>query len=274
MKLWEQWAARLRRPSKGFPRSLPTEGHSGFLSDTVYKETVIQQAEEDPRRFKIRLAGRVSVQQEAHALLNRRYEEKGYLQQAAQASPREFTFLTYRDAKPSGTLTIGLDSHRGLHADELYGRELDGLRAKGLRLCEFIRMASLPACDSRAATLAAMFHTALIFAHQLNGCTDVVVEVNPRHVGFYTRVLGFELMGPLRNSPRVNAPAVLLRCGFAHIDQQIRHAREGRPGRHGRRSFYAHSFSGPEESAIRLRMQGRLRLLAEVAHAKPGPSHA
>ena len=41
----------------------------------------------------------------------------------------------------------------------------------------------------------------------------VVIEVNPRHVRYYERMLGFEVIGPERMNPRVEAPAVLLRSG-------------------------------------------------------------
>jgi hypothetical protein len=36
------------------------------------------------------------------------------------------------------------------------------------------------------------------------------MEVNPRHVGYYQRCLGFQQIGDLRQCQRVDAPAVLL----------------------------------------------------------------
>jgi hypothetical protein len=38
--------------------------------------------------------------------------------------------------------------------------------------------------------LAAIFHIAYIYGHRIRGCSDVVIEVNPRHVRFYRSMLG------------------------------------------------------------------------------------
>lgn len=48
-----------------------------------------------------------------------------------------------------------------------------------------------------------------------------MIEVNPRHVEFYRRMLGFEMFGAERLCNRVNAPAVLLRLDLSYARQQI-----------------------------------------------------
>lgn len=214
----------------------------------------------EKHRFKIRVANRHEVRAQAHELLNDRYASKGYHTQAFTVSADKLTFVAYEGGTPSGTLTISLDTGHGLAADELYGPELGALRAYGARLCEFTKLATL-STGPGAVTLAAMFHIAFVYAHQIHGCTDVVIEVNPRHVGFYTRLLGFEQVGPARMNPRVNAPGVLLRCRFSHIESQVREFRREVVDGGNRRSFYAYSFSETEEREIRERVERALALV-------------
>jgi hypothetical protein len=62
------------------------------------------------------------------------------------------------------------------------------------------------------------------------GVTDVVVEVNPRHVGFYRRAFGFQPMSDVRTCERVNAPAVLLRLDVAELEGRMREVGASMPG--------------------------------------------
>jgi hypothetical protein len=78
-------------------------------------------------------------------------------------------------------------------------------------------------------------------------CDDVVIEVNPRHVRFYQRSLGFTTIGPQRQNRRVDAPAVLLRLDLAHAREQIDRL-AGRATEGSVRSLYPYFFSGPEEA--------------------------
>src|SRR4030095_2870272 len=68
---------------------------------------------------------------------------------------------------------------------------------------------------------AALFHIAYIQARRIGTCTDLVVEVNPRHVRFYERMLGFRVFGPARVDPRVQAPATLLHLDLGHAEAEI-----------------------------------------------------
>jgi hypothetical protein len=110
------------------------------------------------------------------------------------------------------------------------------------------------------AVLAAIFHIAYIYAHRIRGCSDLFIEVNPRHVKFYQSMLGFELCGPERIDPRVNAPALLLRLALSHAETEIE-----RWGGHAElagqvRLLYPLFFSSAEEKGI----EGRLRSMDEA----------
>ena len=121
-------------------------------------------------------------------------------------------------------------------------------------LSKFTRLAVEHMVRSKA-VLAAIFHIAYIYAHRISGCTDLLVEVNPRHVRFYRSMLGFEICGQERIDDRVGAPALLLRLSFAHAEAEI-----ARLGGHAElaeklRLLYPLFFSGEEERGIEARLR-------------------
>lgn len=124
------------------------------------------------------------------------------------------------DTNLLGTLTLGLDSAEGLFADDLYQPEIDILRSSGRRVCEITRLAFNPLHSSKE-VFASLFHLAHIYARDIHNATDILIEVNPRHSGFYKRRLGFNQIGERRTCVRVNAPAVLLQISTDYAASQI-----------------------------------------------------
>ncbi|MFY3383730.1 N-acyl amino acid synthase FeeM domain-containing protein [Paracidovorax sp. MALMAid1276] len=205
--------------------------------------------------FKIRVARRSSVLQDALGLLNRRYQQRGYGSQTLTLSPERMTIVAYEEQQVIGTLTVQIDTRQGLLSDECFKAPLDVFRARGALLCEFTKLATAPHAPMPA-TLASMFHVAFIFAHQVNHATHAVVEVNPRHVAFYKRVLGFADQGAKAENPRVKAPGVLLVGDFAQLGRQLRSRGHRGPGEPP--PFFSHSFSNAEEQGIRERIRAAL----------------
>jgi len=137
--------------------------------------------------------------------------------------------------------------------DQLYKREADQLRAEGKKPCDITRLAVDHDIKSKS-VLAALFHLSYIYGHNIHHATDFLIEVNPRHVLFYQRMLGFEPFGGERVCPRVNAPAVLLRLDLAHADEQI--IRYGGMGASatGVKTIYPYFFSRDDELGITQRL--------------------
>ncbi|MGE0705874.1 MAG: long-chain N-acyl amino acid synthase, partial [Vicinamibacterales bacterium] len=154
---------------------------------------------------------------DAGALVQRRYAHRGYdvPTAATDGDPRLVTFVAYSQGVVVGTVSIRLDSPGAdpLAADMLYAGELKTLRDAGAKICEFTRLAVDTETSSKP-ILAALFHTAYLFAYRVRGYDCAVIEVNPRHVVFYRRALKFDVIGPERLNRRVNAPAVLLCVDF------------------------------------------------------------
>ena len=205
--------------------------------------------------FKIRYAGTDGHLRSASFLVQRRYSWRGYnISSPSAIQANRITLSAYDRDDVVATISIGLDSRSGLFVDALFTDELKSLRGPSRRVCEFTRLAIDEALQSKP-VIAALFHTAYIYARRIRGCTDLVVEVNPRHVKFYERMLGFHPFGSVREDPRVQAPAALLHLDLRHAEAQI--AKYGGNAEHASRirSLYPYFFSPREESGIELRLR-------------------
>ena len=205
--------------------------------------------------FKIRFADRDGCRRSASFLVQRRYAWRGYqIDAPTQMQPNRITLSAYDGEATVATISVGLDSPTGLFVDELYRGEVQALRRAGRHVCEFTKLAIDEALKSKP-VLAAIFHIAYIYARRINNCSDLVVEVNPRHVKFYERMLGFDALGPVRIDPRVGAPANLLRLDLAHAEEQI--AKFGGKAELAAvvRSLYPLFFSTREEQGIESRLR-------------------
>lgn len=101
------------------------------------------------------------------------------------------------------TLTVIPDSPRGLPLDQVYPELLDRLRRQNRRLMEVGLLADDRAQGGKAQAYA--FSTMRIAAYRaLYTQSDTVIGVHPHHINFYVRIMGFEVIGPLRSYPTVN----------------------------------------------------------------------
>jgi hypothetical protein len=152
-----------------------------------------------------------------------------------------------------GTVTLGIDSEEGLLADEIFKPEIDARRRAGGKVCELTKLAFDPDIRSKFA-LASLFHIVFIYGRRMHNCTDVFIEVNPRHRRFYETMLGFKRQCEIRTNPRVNAPAVLLWVDIGYVEEQIRKYGGTSDNPDTTRSLYPYFFSPREEAGIHGRL--------------------
>lgn len=203
------------------------------------------------RQFKIRAADDHGGRSAASVLLGRMYATRGYACTPLPQHPltERLTLIATEDTETIGTITVGFDSPKRLLVDELFLEETDALRSAGHRLCEFTKLAMDSVVRSKR-VLASLFHVAYIYSHRVMGLDSLLIEVNPRHVLYYERMLGFRTIGATRHNPRVNAAAVLLCLDLALAEQQIERF-GGRPDSSAEeRSLYPYFFSASEEKGI------------------------
>ena len=205
--------------------------------------------------FRIRVADQGASRSSASSLIQRRYAWRGY-----SASPLEghtggrVTLSACADQDTLATITAALDSDEGLYVSRLYPEEVGALRAEGRKLCEFTKLAVDESVRGHA-VLGAIFHVACIYVTNLHRCSDVLIEVNPRHVRFYERMLGFSRVAEERLDPVVNAPAVLMRLDLAHSASEIARLGGRRGGKGRERSFYPYFFAPHEAETIISRLR-------------------
>ena len=156
----------------------------------------------------------------AEALVKERYAWRGYQLTPHVNHPQRKTFLASSGDQILGTLSILLDSNTGLVADGLFKPELDRYRKLGRRVCELGKLAISQAGNSNEVATA-LFNMAYLYGRTIYHVSDTFIEVNPRHVSFYRRLLGFDVVAKGRHCPRVNAPAILMHLDVAHADRQI-----------------------------------------------------
>lgn len=165
----------------------------------------------------------------ADKLIRKRYAWRGYgLESFKCDSPPEhdpnlrdcITFVATERASLIGTITLRLDGPNGLRADATHGDILEYARGDGRRLGELTRLAVADGVDSRL-VLSSMFGLVFSIGHWVHKVTDVFIEVNPRHVAFYARALGFAIVGDARFCERVGAPSILLYADVGCLGERI-----------------------------------------------------
>ena len=208
-----------------------------------------------PRLFKIRSADSFVRRASANSLLRHRYAWRGYhvVSLPEDQTVNRITLTASDEDQTIGTITIGLDGADGLSCEDIFADKIKALRDSGQRICEFTKLAIDPLAGTKR-VLAALFHVAYIVAHRLRGYDTLLMEVNPRHVRYYERMLGARVLAEERLNRSVNAPAVLLVIDFNYIRQQIGEF-AGHPERSSdERSLYPFAFSLAEEAGIIGRM--------------------
>lgn len=247
-----QHAAPATHPEAPRFKSLGTNGVELTLAhnDGQVKECVLSRS-----GYRVRLADSPGQRSRASILINSMYSWRGYATEGLDLThhnPNRITLEASSGQELFGTLTLGLDSDDGLLAEELYPDEIKELRSQNRRLCEMTKLAFDPLYSSKE-SLAALFHLAYIYAHNIFKATDVLIEVNPRHVTFYQRRLGFEQIGDApRICPRVGAPAVLLRGKLAFGAKQI--SRLAGKREINDKSLYPYFFSESEVTGLTQRI--------------------
>ena len=206
----------------------------------------------EEQRFKIRLAHSDDRVGSASMLVQKMYATRGYPANPVKRGAMRFTLMAYQGDKVVGTITLALDSEQGLLADQLYKTEVDTLRAAGRRVGELTKLA----IDRHAGSkyiFAGLLHIAYIYAIRIYDYTDVVMEIVPRHMDYYVKMLGCEPLGEEKLNPRVNFPVNLLRLSRDYVDGMITNY-GGMNKQSETRTLYPYFFSRLDEEGIMQRL--------------------
>lgn len=165
----------------------------------------------------------------ADSLIRRRYAWRGYSLELFEYQGRSgqgaesrnnITFFAADEQTTLGTITLRLDGPEGLRADATHSDALRHARRDNGSIAELTRLALAEDVDSRL-VLSSLFGLVYAVGRWVHGVTDVFIEVNPRHVAFYSRVLGFVVAGETRFCERVLAPSVLLHADVETLEERL-----------------------------------------------------
>lgn len=205
-------------------------------------------ARTEQQRIKLRLAHDDRRAREASLLIQKMYATRRSPASSVKCDDMRMTIMAYLNDQVVGTITLSLDSDSGLLADQLYLQEINQLRAEGKKIGELTKLAVSPRADGLR-IYASLLHIAYIYGRRIYEYTDLVLEVVPRHVNFYVRMLGCRPLGPERLNPRMNAPVQLLHLSADYIDAMI-DTYGGQGANAKTHMLYAHFFNRRDEKGI------------------------
>ncbi len=174
----------------------------------------------------------------AYGLVHTRYIQQGYANENETGMryslwnliPQATTFVVEESSNIQGTLTIVIDSACGLPAEKEFPREFTNLRARGSFIAEATMFAAASG-DVRSLDVSSRLMTMAVRWCLEAGIDDLCMTINPRHAGFYERVLGFERLGVVESMGHVEGhPGILLRCNLSNA-LEAGGAPEGRASR-------------------------------------------
>jgi len=162
-------------------------------------------------------------------LVNRCYASRGYRSSAdplvpfpdLERSAYYIALLAVRGGKPVGTVTVGIDSMKGLLVDEVNRPEVDAVRRQQRGVCELVRLAIDDPANSKSICTALFEKLYELLGLSLRSLSDLFIEVNPRHAPFYVRLFGFRMVATKRTCARVGAPSVLLRLTREELQRRL-----------------------------------------------------
>lgn len=164
------------------------------------------------RKIRVKIASELEEFEDAFRLLATNYRACGYENQITglfrfthyHVLPSTVTLVAKHEDRVVATLSVVADTGLcGLPMESIYRAEIDGLRQEGRRLAEATSLA-----DQNLGVLefVRVFKTLIKVGmqyHVRQGGDSWVIAVNPRHRGFYQKVLGFVPLGQRRAYPSV-----------------------------------------------------------------------
>lgn len=201
----------------------------------------------------IRIADTADRRASARILIQDAYGHRGYSSPHRRDDSYDYsTFLASEAGRTLGTISHCTNS---LPAAEVFGREITALQDRGAEVCEICRQAFEPSTFSKA-IFGSLLHVIFLYARHIYRKTDAIVQVNPRHEGYYTKMLGLKAIGDVRMNERVGAPARLLWLCLDEMETNIRN-HGGTANGHRNRSLYPYFFSPAVADKILLRIMDR-----------------
>lgn len=155
--------------------------------------------------YTVHIATSVEGQGKSNKFVEQIYKASGYSVDL-DTLPTDVTFQVLSNKELVGTVTA-----RVLE-DNPYTNDVSK------KVCEISKFAVSE--HSNKELLALLFNLTYIYAHIIYKADTAFIEVNPNHISFYGRTLGFIQAGGTYLCKRVNAPAALMYIEAKHIKKR------------------------------------------------------
>jgi hypothetical protein len=164
------------------------------------------------RTLEVKMASDRTELESAFRLLASSYQARGYEMPSTKlfrytpfhVLPDTITLVAKDRDRVVATLSLVPDTGLlGLPMECIYGPEITDLRQRGRRLAEATSLADRDLSAREFILVFKTFIKLVMQYHVRQGGDSWVITVNPRHRGFYLKVLGFEALGPCRSYPLV-----------------------------------------------------------------------
>jgi hypothetical protein len=164
------------------------------------------------RTLEVKIASERTELEDAFRLLASSYQARGYEMPSTKlfrytpfhVLPDTITLVAKQDDRVVATLSLVPDTALlGLPMECIYGPEIGELRRRGLRMAEATSLADRDLSGREFILVFKTFIKVVMQHHVRQGGDTWVITVNPRHRGFYLKVLGFQPLGPCRSYPMV-----------------------------------------------------------------------
>lgn len=180
--------------------------------------------------FRVEIANTVSKLMDAAHLAYKRYVQKSFVPISDvpfvfnewDFSDESVCLVVYNEKDNCvATMTVVKDIQK-LPSDITFHEEINAMRLKGKKICEFTRFVIDDVCKNSKEVLITIMEWAYLTASYHFKATDVIIEVNPRHKTFYMKKFCFTPLTVIKDCPLVNdAPAILLNLSMNLCKQKL-----------------------------------------------------
>lgn len=134
--------------------------------------------------------------------------------------PTTSTIIAQHDSDTLGTVTLIRDSARGVPLEVVYGRDVDEMRAAGIKFAEVSCLATRPLSLGDYPYVFMRLMRLLAQHARHVGVERLLIAAHPRHVNYYERAMGYRRFGEETSYPSVGgAPAVAAYLDFDEADR-------------------------------------------------------
>lgn len=160
--------------------------------------------------YRIIIAGDRTRNQAAQ-LVKTRYAWRGYSTSFCESTDGDITLCAKKNEAVIATVSLRTrNPGKPLLCETSFKDEVAEIYRRfeeGGKAAEITRLAAEP---NHIQVIATLLHVIVLYSVK-NGVTNLIAEINPRHVKLYQECFGFRIIGDVRECARTEAPAVLVR---------------------------------------------------------------